>query len=360
MLNYMNKQTYLIVFTKIIIFYFTSVLTCAFIPGYVAADANTLMDRYISLAIQGDLSTAQKLFDETDFTRHDSELPSRHNARFVHQTEDLLPATGDEFADQVILAYRNYWAHTLTGRLTPQEGQSFLWNSLVALLQPSDEPAYAENDSTIYIKTGALLQEKGFFYLEAEAPPLRDLFLWKNEETIEYAVGLTDQSQVVEVTFMSDIYSMGWKEFATLGLVATTGWVEGKRLYCVGRSYDRSSENFRVSYLKHESRHLADFERFPGLSSSELEYRAKLTELAFASTTLNDLLIDFTNNSAPNPESPHAFANYRVTKSIYQEIHDAPMPKSTNPWQSVDPIIVNRAARILLEHNTGELLLSSR
>jgi len=318
------------------------------------------MDQYISLAIQGDLSNAQKLFDETDFTQHDSDLPSRHNARFVHHTEDFPPATGDEFADQVILIYRDYWAHTLTRRMTPQEGQSFLRDSLQALLRHADDAEYVDNDSDINIKIGALLQEKGFFYLDTEAPPLRDLFLWRNEETIEYTVGLTDQSQTVQVTFMSDIYSMGWKEFATLGLVATTGWVEGTRLYCVGKSYDRSSENFRVSYLKHESRHLADFERFPGLSSSELEYRAKLTELAFASTTLKDLLTDFTNKSAANPESPHAFANHRVTKDIYQELYDAPMPQSNTAWKNVDPMVVNRSARKLLEKNTEELSRSIR
>jgi len=46
---------------------------------------------------------------------------------------------------------------------------------------------------------------------------------------------------------------MGWKQFTTLDLVATTGSVEGERLYCLNGPYDRLSEDFRVSYLKHES-----------------------------------------------------------------------------------------------------------
>ena len=52
-------------------------------------------------------------------------------------------------------------------------------------------------------------------------------------------------------------------------------------LYCVEWAYAPDTENFEVSYLKHEAQHLADFQRFPGLPSAELEYRAKLTELAF-------------------------------------------------------------------------------
>jgi hypothetical protein len=146
---------------------------------------------------------------------------------------------------------------------------------------------------------------------------------------------LTDRTQKVSVTFMNDIYSTGWKQYVTLGLVATTGWVEDGHLYCVGRAYDRGSENFEVSYLKHEGRHLADFERFPELQSADLENRAKLTELVFASTTTRRLLDDFTSKSAPNPASPHAHANYRVTREVYREMYGEPFPESGNPWQEV-------------------------
>ena len=143
----------------------------------------------------------------------------------------------------------------------------------------------------------------GIHFLDTPAPPLRDLFLWETEENTSYTVSLTDRTQKVRVTFMAGLYSVGWKQFATLGLVSTTGWVEGDRLYCVEWAYDRESENFEVSYLKHESRHLADFELFPELQSTDLEYRAKLTELVFATTSIMRLLDDFTNKSALNPDS---------------------------------------------------------
>ena len=171
---------------------------------------------------------------------------------------------------------------------------------------------------------------------------------------------MTDRTQKVSVTFVSDIYSRGWKQFATLGLVATTGWVEDGRLYCVDSAYDRISENFEVSYLKHESRHLADFNHFPGLQSADLEYRAKLTELTFASTSTGHLLNDFTNKSANNPASPHAYANYRVTREIYREMFDKPFPASGNPWQEINTQSVNKAARDLLRRNTESLEADSQ
>ena len=206
-------------------------------------------------------------------------------------------------------------------------------------------------------KMGSALEERGFHYLETKAPPLQDLFLWKREENKSYTVRLTDRSQPVRVTFMSEIYSMGWKQFATLGLVATTGWVNGERLYCVNGAYDRLSENFRVSYLKHESRHLADFKRFPGLPSTELEYRAKLTELAFATTSLRELLEDFTLKSSPDPGSPHTLANYRVTRDVYEALYKKGFPESGNPWVQLNVSAANKAARDLLASNT-ELLES--
>ena len=93
----------------------------------------------------------------------------------------------------------------------------------------------------------------------------------------------------------------------------------------------------------------------PDLSSSDLEYRSKLTELAFASKTTMQLLNDFTRKSAMNPAAPHAYANYRVTRDIYRKIHNGPMPDSGNPWAQINAAKISRAARSLLETDTHRL-----
>jgi hypothetical protein len=327
--------------------------------GAFAGDPDSVPDRYISLALQGDLSRAESLFasmNPNTVSISDVELAARFQARFIEQSENLLPSTGDDFSDAVISAYRKYWILTLIGDMSSQEGEDFLESSLRQVLSKRNKAEFSSPSTSVFELVGEIFDAKGVHYLDTRAPPLRDLFLWKTEETRKYPVRLTDRTQKVSVTFINDMYNSGWKQFATLGLVATTGWVEGSQLYCVEGAYDRSSENFEVSYLKHEARHLADLERFPELQSADLEYRAKLTELAFASASTRQLLDDFTSKSALNPASPHAWANYRVTRDVYQEVFGEPFPESGDAWQEISMQSVNATARDLLRRDTEMLI----
>jgi hypothetical protein len=159
----------------------------------------------------------------------------------------------------------------------------------------------------------------------------------------------------VQVAFLTDFLSQGWKEYAALGLATTTGWVDGNTLYCVEFAYAPETEAFEVSFLKHETRHLSDFERFPGLSSEELEYRAKLTELAFASSTLRRVPEDFAAKGEANPESPHAAANWWVVWDVYRALYGKEYDGVDGAWMTVDVGRVNRVARRLLEVNTRKV-----
>ena len=326
-----------------------------------AHSADSISQQFISQALQGDLSQAGYLFTSGPDSGSMSvtELSKQFHSRFVEQSDSQSPGTGDVLADAIISAYRKYWILTLMRQLSFEDGEDFLAAALVQVLSSSGNTEIPVHAANVFERVGEALKEKDFQYLDTPAPPLRDLFLWKTEENRIYTVRLTDLTQTVRVTFMSDLYSMGWKQYATLGLVSTTGWVEGGRLYCVAWAYDRNSENFEVSYLKHESRHLADLERFPALQSADLEYRAKLTELVFASNSLKRLLDDFTNKSALNPASPHSYANYRVTRDVYREMFAEPFPESADPWQEVSAQLVSTTARDLLRANTEMLQTAS-
>ena len=117
-------------------------------------------------------------------------------------------------------------------------------------------------------------------------------------------------------------------------------------------AYDTTSENFAISYLKHEAQHLVDLERFPQMGSAELEYRAKLTELAFANQSLKRVLDDFAAKAAPNPESAHALANWRINREIYRGLNGVDMPDNWSGWGYVDAAKINRLARDLLMQHT--------
>jgi hypothetical protein len=322
-----------------------------------------LLDRYVALAIQGDLKPALSLLDgsagDAVAGATASELRMRFRQRFIELAEPTSPGSGNALVDGIVAAYRDYWRRALMAEAAVGAGsapEQQLQSALVAVLAQSQPDAATGSADTVYAALEPALREQGFHALIGPAPPLQDLFVWRGQETRDYDVVLTDQRRTVRVAFLSDFSSLGWKDYAALGLATTSGWVDGDILYCVAWAYAPDSEGFEVSYLKHETRHLADFEQFPGLDSEQLEYRAKLTELAFAAQTAQRLLEDFSAKAAPNPGAPHAAANYRVVRDVYQALYGKPYPEAEGAWNTVSVAMVNSVARRLLERHTASLL----
>jgi hypothetical protein len=303
------------------------------------------------MAIRGDLQQARTLLESTepDRTAEFLELSERFRERFVDRTEPRSPGTGISLLDDVVTIYRDYWTRSLMGDRPQTELDTELEQALGDLLQQRNPAADTKN---VYSLVNESIGRMGIGVLAVAAPPLQDLFIWRSERDRDFTVLLTDQTRTVDVAFMGDFASLGWKDYAALGIATTTGWVEDGTLYCVEQVYLPDTERFEVSYLKHEARHLADLERFPDLRSVDLEYRAKLTELAFASQTLENLLNDFTAKSAPQSGSPHAEANSRVIHDLHAELYGQPLPTDGNPWAAVSTGRVNAAARRLLRHDT--------
>ena len=323
----------------------------------LCAGTDTLAENYAALAIQGDLGPARDLIRQAgpNLSPADREFVARFERRFVDRSEAPQAPSGNALVDAVIAVYRDYWTNSLLAGVTTADSSAPL-QELRAVLHGHGGPAVAESShGETFAAVEAALAAEGVHALAVPAPPLQDLLIWADQRLQDFEVELTDQTRTVNVVFMSGLHSAGWKHFATLGLVTTTGWVEDGALYCVEWAYATDSETFEVSYLKHESRHLADFEQFPGLSSAQLEYRAKLTELAFANTTQRRLLDDFTAKSAPNPDSPHALANYRVTRDLWRELFGTEFPGGDQAWMSISRTKVNRAARRLLAGDTARL-----
>jgi hypothetical protein len=321
----------------------------------VVAGSQDLTERYIALAIQGDLRGAKVLLEDAAAppgSTEPTELRAQFGARFIERSEAPTDLSGNPFLDRIVAAYRAYWASVMMGEQTIEEGNRELESRLAGLLNGGNELS----GDRVYEALGQEIEDAGYHYFNSTAPPYRELFLWKTQHIRSYHVALTDSSRTVRVAFMDDFISQGWKHYATLGLASTTGWVDAGTLYCVDWAYDTGSENFEVSYLKHEARHLADLERYPDLGASELEYRAKLTELAYAWRSVGRLLDDFTAKSADNPDSAHAQANFRLTRDLYDALYGQPLPAGNpHPWAETSRSRINRAARALLEQDTRQL-----
>lgn len=311
----------------------TAVLFLGLLAPFPATPAGSetggsLSSQYITLSIQGDLREAGELFRRFEpLSEAEISLKQEFESRFrKNPFQNVQTAVSNNLAEQLSNAYRNYWRQGLLGNRDSREiGKLF---------------------------SAEQLDQEGLYHLETMTPPYRDLFIWREQTSARYRVQLTDVSTTVTVNFMDDFIVQGWKEFASLGLASTTGWVENGELYCVAWAYDAASENFAVSYLKHEARHLVDLREYPDMRPVELEYRAKLTELAYAHSSLKRILDDFRVKAVENPDSAHAMANWRVIRDIYRDLEGGDIPADWAGWGYPDVGQVNRAARKLLEENT--------
>jgi len=308
-----------------------------------------LAQRYDRMALAGDLSRAQDLFDELgqEASGHDLALAAAFADRFGTPAADTLPGHG-RFSEQVAEIYRAYWRSALLREPGDPE-----WRLRAALSQLLEAQAgTAAGNTNPLAAVLAALAEREVHHDERPGPPMRDLLLWGEERTARYAVRLSDGTRHVRVRFIDDVLLQGWKDYASLGRFSTTGWAHDGELYCLADAYDLSSEAFRVSFLKHEARHLADLEDFPEMPPTELEYRAKLTELAFAHQSLGSILSGFAAKAADDPESPHAMANHRVIRNLYHALHNEGLPAGFDGWDTLNGARINRAAHALLKQDT--------
>jgi hypothetical protein len=324
-------------------------------PPPAAADA---VDDYVAAALRGDLTgLAERLaaLDPAEAAPREIDLARRFRARFVDRNEDL-PLPEDPFVAEVVRAYRGYWTRILLGELLPEDAETELLARLAETLDrrqaESDvdaaAPADPAGDDDVLERLDTAIEGAGYGLISGRTLPHLELMLWARQDTTRYDVTLTDERREVTVIFVRDFLVKGWADFATFGRASTGGWATKEALFCLGDDYDLDSEKFRVSYLQHETRHFADYDRFPALEQIDLEYRGKLTELCFAEASLPELLTHFERAGRPDPGAPHSYASFAVIRDLRAELGDAVPPD----WEAADRNAVQHAARRLLEKNT--------
>jgi len=331
-------------------------LTLGLFSQALSAAESPLLLRLQMSAMTGDLRPVELLadrLDESDLDALSLALLRQFRARFSENTEQYASSSDSTLANFTIAIYRDYWRRALTHSLTADEAEQKLQSELHDLLR-NEYPAYLPGED-IFIQLQGALAANNLPSSLGQTPPWRDLYIWTQQETRRYEVELTDVEERVDVTLIEQPLVQGWQHFASLDLTTTSGWATAQGLFCLCWSYDLNSEAFRLNWLKHETRHLVDFREFPGLSEAEMEYRAKLTELAFAGNQVSSLLRQFANSGLAGSPSAHSAANYRVSHEIYREIFQQDMPEYLDAWALLGPDRVAPAAVRLLERDTDRL-----
>jgi hypothetical protein len=280
-------------------------------------------------ALQADAARAISRLREVpagSFDGPEKEFRSCMEQRFgASRWRPPAPRPSDPLARRVLRAYQVYWRAALLQSSARPTAEAVLFVTLQRLLGRDD---LADVDA-LEQELATRLRQSGNYSLQGMTGPLRELMLWSKQETREVRVELPEGAHTTKVMLLDDFSSLGWSDFATCHRRGTGGWATTDALFAVRPRYaNLEDETFRVSFLGHETQHFADYGRFPGLPQWELEYRAKLTELALADETRSNVLRKLTEDQGDDPATPHAYANKRVLAALRQRLAlpaDAPL-----------------------------------
>ncbi|HTK58833.1 MAG TPA: hypothetical protein VL336_07610 [Sphingomicrobium sp.] len=301
----------------------------------------------VGAALQADAKAALAAFSSVDV----STLSPKDQATVTCMRERLggavveLPVTAS-MSERALAIYRSYWLSAMNdpSRRDLEEGK--LAKQLGQVL---GAPAGTDMDTLEPLLAEALKRE-GLHSLQGRTGLLRELMIWSKEDSRQMLVALPEQQQNVKVELLDGFTSLGWSEFATCGRASTGGWTTDEALFAVVPRYDSmDGEEFRVSFLSHEAQHFADKARFKDLQPWELEFRAKLTELAEAVQTRSKVLGKFIQDQGDDPGSPHSFANRRLLNGLVSRLGVA----NAGALETVDPAKLRSAASAMLREDTS-------
>lgn len=308
------------------------------------------LSRVYDAALEGDMVKAFSVLDSIDSSRLSAQALSaaeclRRTFADPPRAEDLPP-----LSQGVLISYRHYWQTLMLRRSPVEDAEAELVASLNTILAGTAAAAtdLGDLDAASEHAKGAI-ENEGLFALTGVTSPYYELMIWRVESPRTYRVALPECVIDVRVVFLDEFASLGWAGFATCGRYYSAGWATEDSLFAVQSAHETESEGFRVSYLAHEGRHFSDYKEFPKLEQSELEYRAKLTEIAVSEHSTHDLIVMFSRRTGQDRAAPHHFANYWVTKNLGRAVFNSGAPvKDAAEWRSVPAGQLRREARHLL------------
>lgn len=230
-------------------------------------------------------------------------------------TPPARPDGDDPFLSEVLGLYRTYWWHALMFPAARDRYSGELQRGLSTLL---GVPDVISDWDALDERVARELRARGYYSQLGNTPPLRELMIWRKQDSSVREVRLPERMYPVQLEVLNDFVTRGWSSYARCERRSNGGWATDERVYAVGPAFPQGldSEAFRASLLGHETQHFADLQQFPRLAPWELEYRAKLTELWMSRDSLRFLLGRFHRDQGDDEQVPHLFANKRVIRDL--------------------------------------------
>lgn len=237
----------------------------------------------------------------------------------IFEDEEYIHYDIPEQLNRILLVYQVYYRDVFYSGLPESEASEKLLSSLQAELKSptADEKQLAEQLQNIF-------EENGYHALFGKTQGYYGPYVWKETVPTVYKVELPCSAAEYTVNILKGFVSRSWMDYLTFGQFGTKGWASlDGTINCVEHAYDFESEEFLISLLKHEAQHTEDMKQYPGITPTELEYRAKLVELHYSHDQgLLQRLIVAANESRMNDS--HAMASVRI-KNDFEGLVSADM-----------------------------------
>lgn len=296
-------------------------ILCTTVLGAKDVSDEVLVSKAMGASLQGDASTALRFLDTVKPSKISAKSESFYTCMFERFKSDE-PARNDRandgsFTFQLTKLFRRYWHRSLKSPHSREKYAKALDNELKSVLKLDNDAPPTDLDNAIRSR----LKKEGNYALLGQTGALRELMIWSKEERREESVEMPHGSYTTSVVYLDEFVEPGWGQYATCEQRGAGGWVADRTLFAVVPLYDDiESEEFKVTFLGHETQHFLDLDSYADIQSWELEYRAKLIELSMADKTLPNVVQKFIEDQREDPTYPHSYANYRVLSGLVSKL----------------------------------------
>ena len=238
--------------------------------------------------------------------------------------KDILPAYTAIFEDgeyrtfevpdalnDILRQYQIYYRDVFYCGLPEAEAADKLRARLKALLHLPDA-----GEELLTERLRSAFEAEGYHALFGKTQGYYGPYIWRDTVPTVYRVELPGGTAEYTVNILKGFVFRSWMDYLTFGRFGTGGWASPDgTINCIAQAYDFESERFLVSLLKHEAQHTVDMKQFPGITPTELEYRAKLVELHYSGDL--GLLQKFVSEADESrADDSHAAAAARIRREF--------------------------------------------
>ena len=304
-------------------------------------DAGFSKDVYRGYMVKGDLLGA---IDYVGRFPEQAELYERYKAVFEREQYVTYDVAAE--LNEILMVYQRYYRDIFYLKVDKKSAEDRLRAGLAGCLGidgGSVELCDIEQD-----QVAGAFRRRGFHFMGGRTSGYHGPYIWRTTERKTYDVELPDAVQGYTVDLLDGFIARSWMDYISFGEVGTGGWSNGDGIInCVKSVYDLDGEDFQVSLLKHEAQHDRDLAMDEGMSSADLEYRAKLVELIYSSE--RDMLGRFAREADGADESNgHASASGRIVEGFARKLG-----LSRAQLEGVPKETVQAAARSLFQESGG-------